>query len=52
VNLPFLGEIAPDLGDMPQTVTAHLIGQNKSWIDINCLGLEAGKLKLNWRIGF
>ena len=52
VNLPFLGEIAPDLGDMPQTVTTHLVGQNESRIDVEWLSFEAGKLKLNWRIGF
>jgi hypothetical protein len=52
LNLPFLGEVAADFGDMPKPVTAHLVGQNESRINIECLGLEASKLKLNWRIGF
>jgi hypothetical protein len=52
LNLPFLGEIATNIGDMAKSIATYLVGQDESRVDTHRCGFKASELELNRSFSF
>jgi hypothetical protein len=52
LNVPFLGEITTDIGDMAKSIATYLVGQDESWVNAHRCSFKASELELNRSFGF